>query len=151
VFDYNDDLFETIIFSTFINKVKINFIISYNPHYQNKGYLDHLECMLQKVNLAYKSIIIGDLNHDLLSEKGDSLMKLANIYNFINNVNEATRITQSSKTLLDVILCNDLDLIQCTKSIPSPFSDHHFIYGILKLNSSAKSNVIKSRCLDEKK
>ena len=149
---YEDDTFETIIFSIFLQKHKVNFIISYNPRLDFPGFLDHLDNMLHKVNLNYSTLIIGDLNHDMLNKnKHAKLSCLLSNLNFINYVNKPTRIRDNSQTLLDVIFSNNSALIKHTDSIfiPPEISDHCVVLSALNFKATVKNkNLIQSRCLN---
>jgi hypothetical protein len=101
--------------------------------------------------LVNKAFIIGDLNHDLLSENGERLLELTDVYNLKNNVNEATRVTNTSSTLLDVVFCNDISLVEKASVVSCPFSDHSFVHIALTINSkNKKSSIYESRCLKDK-
>ena len=152
---YQDDSFETIIFSIFFQKHKVNFIISYNPRQENPGYLEHLDDMLHKLNLSYSTLLIGDLNHDMFNKtKHHKLTDLMSNFNFNNFIHKATRIRDNTKTLIDVLFCNNNELIKFTDSIfiPPEISDHCIIFGALNFKANLKvNNTIKSRCINNEK
>ena len=82
--------------------------------------------------------------------KHHNLTDLLSNYNFTNYVNKPTRIRDNSNTLLDVIFCNNKDLIKFTDSIfiPNEISDHCIIVGTFNFKANLKNNnIIKSRCL----
>ena len=57
-----------------INKKAYNFISTYKPPNVNASeFIDHLETMVHSNNMNNNYFIIGDLNLDLLSERGDPL------------------------------------------------------------------------------
>lgn len=98
-----DSSFETISFSTLINNRKLTFVSSYNPHFKHSNlYLPHIENKLLDLNLRSEVILIGDLNHDLLTRNGEALVAKMASLNFINYVNKPTRVCKSTQTLLDV-------------------------------------------------
>jgi hypothetical protein len=101
-----DESFESVVISCMINNNKVNFIVCYNPRLSFPGFYGHLEDLLKKVNLHYSTLIIGDLNHDFLTDKADNLKRIMKIYNFTNMVNKPTRVRDNSSTLIDVILSN---------------------------------------------
>ena len=76
-------------------------------------------------------ILLGDINHDLLSLKknNDSMITLLSSYGFRVLNTAPTRLTEKIKTCIDWIISNPLaeDLIIniLTKSVP--FSDHELL------------------------
>ena len=102
-FYHQDEQFETIILTTSLRKWKVNFIVTYNPHTHTEGFLEHLESCLKIVNLKHRTLIIGDLNFDQLSEKGAPLRTLMDLYNFDNQIKTTTTVSQGSSTLIDVV------------------------------------------------
>ena len=67
----NDDKFETISLALELKKKPINFIFSYNPHYEYSNvFLNHIE---EKIKLLPPIFIVGDFNQDLLSYHGENL------------------------------------------------------------------------------
>lgn len=127
IIKYTDDtLFETIIFSLF----NTFFICSYNPNYSNSSkYNYQLESYLSYLTPYEKKIIIlGDLNQDILTNKGNKLVDLMNEYCFTSYVKDPTHKVKSGKdTLLDVVFANFQ--IKSAESIPTPdeLCDHKII------------------------
>ena len=113
--------FETIMFSIIFDKKKNSkqiFISTYNPKFAYSAkYLAYLENLLSNIKKQKKKTqmgitLIGDLNHDLLSQNGDKLIELLSGYNFIRYPNnQPTRIVKNSRTLLDVAFSTDKNLI----------------------------------------
>ena len=80
--------------------------------------------------------ILGDLNCNLLNSSDPASQVLVNFctsFNLSQMITQPTRVTESSATLIDVILTSHENLIIDTKVIPSSISDHDLIYAILKL------------------
>ena len=65
-------------------------------------------------------------------------------------INEPTRITQSSRTLLDVVLTNYPDRITSSGVIHLGISDHSLIYCVRKINSQPKFGHKKIKYRDTK-
>ena len=65
----------------------VNFIITYKPIFgYRENHLLHLKSMIKKFNSSSKIFIIGDLNQDLISGRGDRHCSIMNSYNFSNSV-----------------------------------------------------------------
>lgn len=80
--------------------------------------------------------ILGDLNCNLLNSSDPASQVLVNFctsFNLSQMITQPTRVTESSATLIDVILTSHENLIIDTKVIPSSISDHDLICAILKL------------------
>ena len=85
--------------------------------------------------------ILGDFNCDMLnpdkpSNQGRDLMDIMDIFAFENLISGATRITDNSQTLLDLVLTNSkLRVLQAGVSNPH-VSDHALVYAILRVFSA---------------
>ena len=123
-----DPIFETISFSTILNKCKHTFVSSYNPHFRfSPVYLVHLEELLKSFTMKKISnlTLIGDLNQDLLTQNGDNLKSLMENFNFKSFMNLPTRQTSRkisgvdhvSSTCLDVVYSNS-NLLSDNYSLP---------------------------------
>ena len=129
---------EYISFTIDINGQSLSFISCYKPpDYDDTTFLDELEDILFDIDQSNSLFIIGDLNMDLLSDKGDHLKQFMKGNHLDNFVKEPTRIARrktarngddyyTTQTLIDVILHNS-DRIIDTASIHCPFSDHNFV------------------------
>ena len=72
---YIDNNFETICLTLTLKEFQINFIISYNPHFEyQSSHHSHLELMLKKFNPTSRICIIEDLNQDLNTSRGNHLL-----------------------------------------------------------------------------
>lgn len=104
------------------------------------------------MNLLNPTFIVGDLNQDLLVEShGDKLLDLMLDYNFKTSLTEPTHFQNGSSSLIDVVFCNDSNLVLETKVISCPFSNHKFVLAVLNLDSSSSNpNFVSSRVLNDK-
>ena len=69
--------------------------------------------------------IIGDLNCNVLDNTTpNALLDFCQCFNLTQMVSKPTRITQSSSSLIDVVLASKKSLFKETKVIPSSISDH---------------------------
>ena len=88
------------------------------------------ECLMQKISKENKEIyLIGDFNLDLL--KIDDENEIEHFYNIISSnllvphITIPTRITPTSKTLIDNIFSNNLDFVRAKSgNITITISDH---------------------------
>jgi len=70
---YESSDFEIIFFQLKINETVNNFICAYNPHKEySKQFFEYLETkFLMTMDLTLNFFLIGDLNNDLIEEKGN--------------------------------------------------------------------------------
>ena len=109
--------------------------------------LNSYENFLVKLDSEDKEIILlGDLNCDYhyatnQESHSDNLKFLNSLYNLEQMIEEPTRITSSSSSLIDVILTNYPDRLVRCGVIHVGLSDHSLIYCIRKINFKLKSGV----------
>ncbi len=127
----------------------MNFIYAYKPpDTNNMSFLDYLDSLLFQLNPNEPVLIIGDLNMDLKSSKGMELKNFIIYNNLENKITGYTRICtkfyqkkneyKTSKSLIDVAITNG-DIVNRTKIVGCPFSDHNMIL----LELSIKPSQIK--------
>ncbi len=94
--------------------------------------------ILDAENIEY--YLMGDLNCDLSSTVLDHgsklLMDIAELYNHSRLINEPTRSTDCSSTLIDHIFANTPDKVVCSGVSHVSISDHNLIYTFRKLSVS---------------
>ncbi|KAF5282231.1 hypothetical protein FQR65_LT14399 [Abscondita terminalis] len=136
---------------TSINRIKIAVGVVYVP-YCSPSEIDQLEKSLGYTNsVADKTIILGDLNIDLLNKKNTTVynkfMEVLNIYQLTQIITEPTRISKDKAALQDVI-CLTKDILTKESGVIDLFdmSDHHLIYCTLDLKvPNSKSTTITFR------
>ena len=70
--------------------------------------------------------------------------------NFLSCMNEATRLTSTSSTCLDVIFSNAHKFVITASTFGCPFSDHNFVVSALNTKSSKSiAPSIESRKLTD--
>ena len=69
-------------------------------------------------------------------------MDIADLYNLSQLINEPTRITASSATLIDHIFTNSLDRVVCSGVSHISISDHSLIYAFRKLSVGTPTGYI---------
>ena len=79
---------------------------------------------------------LGDLNANLLpfsrNKEKQELKKFATSHDLTQLITEATRVSETSQTLLDVILVNNDRRITDSGVVPVSRSDHYLVYCVLK-------------------
>ncbi len=128
-----------------------NFVASYkSPNTDENSFLENLDSIVSSLNFDDPLFIIGDLNMDLLSSKGQLLSDFMKDHLLKNFIKEPTRITKTSSTLIDVLLHNQ-NLVINTKVVGCPYSDHSFTVGEIQLISpKPKLQSFWSRSYSEK-
>ena len=124
-----------------------SFIIStiYRPPNSKINNLLKIERLIQLVDNENKEIyILGDLNINLLAQNASICKKLQEImelYQLTQIINDPTRITESSRSLLDVCITSTPEKIISSGVIHLGISDHSLIYAIRKLNCIPKTRA----------
>lgn len=100
--------------------------------------LDKFEGFLRQIDSEYNEFyILGDLIVNLLDNtpgtNSSRLNDIMNDYQLTQLINEPTRETSHSKSLIDLLITNDRDKIALCGVYPSSISDHHLIYAIRKV------------------
>ena len=103
----------------------------------NKNFNNTFCNRLASINSENKEIIVlGDINCDYLKAKDHHELKDSLTLNgFKQLIKKATRITEHSRTLIDVILTTQVSNISKSDVIPSDLSDHDMIACVRKLNN----------------
>ena len=117
------------------------FLIStwYRPPNSEIDLFNNFELFLLKYDMEDKEIILmGDLNCDLKKPLPDhhtgKLLSLCSLYELTQVISEPTRVTESTSTLIDLILTNTTEHIFSSGAIPTGISDHNLVYAIRKFN-----------------
>ena len=114
---------------------------------------DHVETLISRIDCENKECIItGDINCNLLSEFPDNstkhLTKLLQTYNFTQLVDEPTRTTMDTETLIDHVITKRPDANLEYGVITCGISDHHVVYVtrfIKQKKTKAKPRILKVR------
>ena len=116
-------------------------------------FYDKFQTLLENIWLTRKNIAIaGDFNSDMLprnqSEGGKYLgKKLKNIlgsFDLKNVIKRLTRVTDTTKTILDLIIVSDMSKLQSSGVLGYKIADHKFVYAILKLRKKNTGPVIRT-------
>ena len=83
-------------------------------------------------------LLLGDFNMDIYNNcknnkaPNKKLLEFCQRYCFVNQILEPTRVTASSKTLIDVILSNQQDTYTLSGNLHLSRSDHDLIFTVRK-------------------
>ncbi|XP_068737945.1 uncharacterized protein [Montipora capricornis] len=80
-------------------------------------------------------LVVGDLNCDLLVNSSNSrtLNNLGTSLNMKQLITQPTRVTEISKTLIDVIFTSNPAIIVDSGIVETHFSDHYLVFAVLNL------------------
>ena len=121
-------------------------ITVYRPPNAQTVFFNDLEQLVKTIDDENKEIyILGDLNCDLLKSISDQpttkLKSIFEMYQLTQLIDEATRITTTSNTLIDHFITNTQEKICKSGVIHTGISDHSMIYAIRKINITIHKNV----------
>lgn len=117
---------ESICIEVVTNRKKIIIMCFYRPPQARANSWDHLETLIDNcIDTNCSVLLLGDINEDLLSiSDNHKFSRICERYGISNVINEPTRITPTSSTLLDPILLNNSDILRHSLVLPSFCSDH---------------------------
>ena len=123
---------------------------TYKPPNVNPNCLDtdFSETLIEALSLNKPVYILGDLNCNMLDGNDpacQSLTKFCSSFNISQLIKQPTRVTENSKTLIDVFLTSTPNLVAETKVIPVSISDHDLVFASLKLKKSVLNLFISMR------
>ena len=90
--------------------------------------------------------ILGDLNCNLLQEKAlfnvptSKLNSIYELYQLSQLINEPTRVTLTTSSLIDHVVTNTPEKISHSGVVHTGISDHSLIYAVRKISHFQKSN-----------
>ena len=108
--------------------------------YYDKDFMSKFEVIVNECTAQGNEIItMGDLNCDFFAKRPipvecKQLKALFKCLNFTQLITEATRISQGSKTLLDIIATNVPQNISLSGVASASLSDHNMVFCVRKLN-----------------
>lgn len=123
----------------------------YRPPSSNVEYWKLVEESIRKVNNTLsKFLILGDFNTDFLNAPSQHLLQIMNRYQLTQLINEPTRITETSKTCLDLVITQSPNIVMSTEILPAICSDHSVPCAIVK-NSVVKSKAFRRTIFNYRK
>ena len=111
---------------------------------------DYILSLFKEICLRNKPVfILGDLNDDLLLQQA-KLHKIIKIMKLSQVIEKPTRITETSKTLIDVLITNKNEMIVHTDVVPCPVADHELVCACINLSKPKRIPETKTyRCLKD--
>lgn len=109
----------------------------YRPPKQPINNLENFEMFLRHIDQAYKEYyILGDININLLNDhpepNSSRLKEILCEYQLSQIIKQPTRVTPTSRSLIDLFITSDKEMISLCGVYPLTISDHYLIYGIRK-------------------
>ena len=136
--DLSSDILE--ILSIEIRKPNARpFVITtwYRPPDSPVELFSHFETVIGKLDSeGIEHVVLGDMNADYLSPSDSTTKALLNVtvvYNLKQLINEPTRITEKSRTAIDLIFTSHPEGVVCSGVSHLGISDHSLIYVYRKL------------------
>ena len=135
----------------------------YRPPNASSDFFDHLEKLIKQIDDENKEMyLMGDLNCDMLKKEKLSnvptkkLNSLYELYQLSQLIDEPTRITMTTSSLIDHIITNTPEKISHSGVIHTGISDHSLVFAIIKIRIMQKKekNTVEIRNIkhfDEKK
>lgn len=149
-FQTNEQL-EYLIFKTRIQKRVFAFCVFYRPPNTNiNTFLDDFDNIFSTICISVDEVVcLGDFNVDFFNVS-NPVSNCFQAYNLTQILNEPSRISGRSSTLIDPIFVSDVDLVTSTGTLPADtFSDHRLVYCELLFNVDiAQPMIITYRCFD---
>ena len=105
---------------------------------------DLITSYISALTLSHPIYILGDLNCNLLktdNRDAKALNKFCHSYNLTQLINSPTRVTEGSKSLLDVIIVSETKQVQKAGVMESSISDHDLVYVALRLKKARTKPV----------
>lgn len=108
------------------------------------NFVENFEQVLAKINHSHEVYILGDFNVDLVKNKKDPMAKkylnCLSGAGFSNIIDEPTRVTETTESLIDHVLINNISMVSQSGVTPLRISDHYLTYCTRK----AKRHVYNS-------
>ena len=123
------------------------FGVVYRSERLSINFFDNLHFTLERAWMKSSNIfLLGDLNCDLSGARGRTdlidnnhktrkLLDLFDLFSMQNVVNEPTRVTPTTQSLIDLIVTTKVNLVGKSGALPLGLSDHWLTYATLKLKS----------------
>ena len=112
----------------------------YRPPNATSDFFDHFEKLIKQIDDENKEMyLLGDLNCDMLKKEAlqntstKKLNSLHELYQLFQLIEEPTRITMKSSSLIDHVVTNTPEKISHSGVIHTGISDHSIIFAIRKI------------------
>jgi endonuclease/exonuclease/phosphatase (EEP) superfamily protein YafD len=112
----------------------MNFVVLYNPPSHGVSFYDDLDTIFKHVKSHNESIFLGDFNINWLEKSHRiKLKRLLQKHSLQQMVKGPTRVTRTSKTMIDLIVTNRPERITRVYNLLTGLSDHNMILVARKL------------------
>ena len=113
----------------------------YRPPSSKVDIFEKIENLIQNLDNENKEIILaGDVNCDLLanvhSNHTNRLLTIANLFQLTQIIDEQTRVTEYTSTLVDWLMTNKPENISNTGVLHLGVSDHSLIYDLVGIHQN---------------
>ena len=113
----------------------------YRPPSALSEFFDHFEKLIKAIENEHKEMyILGDLNCDMLKTDKDlniptkKIKSLYELYQLTQLIDEATRVTMTTTSLIDHVVTNTPENISDSSIIHTGISDHSLVFAIRKIS-----------------
>ena len=123
---------------TLSEEMSLTMICLYRQPTAKVDFYDQVKLLLNSCDSNKELIIIGDFNinwNDKQNRK--SLKRITDKHNLTQLVDQPTRITKTSKTMIDLLFTNKADRIVKTYNFLTGLSDHNLVLFARKLTKKA--------------
>ena len=133
------DIYEAIVVEIFKpNSQPFCIVAVYRPPGTEDEFFCYFEDVIKSLDFENKEIIvIGDMNCNYLAESRNSelinLTEISEVYQLTQIINKPTRITVTSKSLIDLIFTNQESRVVSHGVIDCGISDHCLVYVVRKI------------------
>ena len=122
-----------------------------SPDFNIQTFIEKLRNELSEIQESAEVILLGDFNVDyqLRSTAKSRLQTLARAFSLEQLITSATRITQSSKSTIDLIFVNNIHRERASGVYSLDISDHSLIFCVIKAGvakSGGNYRDINHRC-----
>ena len=118
------------------------------PNNCPREFLSNMEDSFSQATLLSDEVLcVGDINIDMLRHETPLTLEIVQaleVYGLQQLISEPTRVTESSATLLDVILFSNNDLIVDSGVLHNDISDHLLVYSTFCLESDPIPPIVKT-------
>ena len=121
------------------------FIVStiYRPPNSTVDIFGKIEYFISKFDCEHNEFyLLGDLNCNMLDTSSHVTKKLNLLlesYQLYQMINQPTRVTQFTSSLLDICVTSNPEHVILTDVVPLGVSDHNIIYVVRKINSKCQN------------
>lgn len=111
---------------------------AYRPPSADQTYFNYLLDQIEEIKLDCDDfILMGDLNYDYVNRPSCPVHTLESLFGMTQLVDKPTRVTQTSSSLIDVILSSVPNLHTNTEVVPISLSDHYLVCTSVAWNMKA--------------